>query len=202
MSVFVIKTSQCGHSILPWCRFTPGQMAYELLQSDGFMTKYGSMMMAVSLVACTSWKLERPSAALPPLGQGPAASAKICVVRTSDLARAVTFPTHDNGVLVGATRGPTYFCYLAEPGAHEISIRADEIERATLFADAGRSYYLKQEVDNLFGYVKCHAIWVEEQAARELFDESNYEVLVGVPGSEKLPSNPPFATSKRIASSR
>ena len=59
-----------------------GQVAYELLKSGGSMTKYGSMMMAVSLVACTSWKLERPSGA-------------------------------------------------------------------------------KEEVDNLFGYVKCRAIWVE-----------------------------------------
>ncbi len=117
-------------------------------------------------------------------------------MRTSVLASAVTFPTRDNGVLVGATRGPTHFCYLAEPGEHEISIEADEVERAKLTVEAGKSYFLKQEVDNIFGYVKCRAVWLAETEAKDLFDASTYEVLVGVPGSETLPPNPPHAPSK------
>lgn len=69
-------------------------------------------------------------------------------MRTSVLAAAVTFPTRDNGVLVGATRGPTHFCYLAEPGEHVVTIGADATETATITAEAGRTYVLEQEVDN------------------------------------------------------
>ena len=91
-------------------------------------------------VACTSWKLEQAVSPLQPPSAPPANVAKVCVVRTSVLAAAVTFPAHDNGVLVGATRGPGHFCYLAEPGEHEIAIDADEVEAAKLLAEPGRSY--------------------------------------------------------------
>jgi hypothetical protein len=142
----------------------------------------------VPFVACTSWKLETPVAApINPGGAGPEGAAKVCVARTSVLASAVTFPTHDNGVLVGATRGPGYFCYLAAPGSHTIVTEADEPEVATLQAVAGRAYYLKEEVDNVFGYVKCRAVWVEGEAAANVFEGLSYEALVGVPGREKLP---------------
>jgi hypothetical protein len=127
----------------------------------------------------------------------PETMAKVCVVRTSVLAQAVTFPTRDNGVLVGATRGPTHFCYLAEPGAHEISVEADSVETAKLQAEAGKSYVLKEEVDNIFGYVKCRAVWVDPAAAEDLFQSSYYEVLTGVPGTEALPGSPPVAPARR-----
>ena len=48
--------------------------------------------------------------------------------------------------------------------------------------------------------MKCRAVWVDESAARELFEGTYNEVLVGVPGSETLPPNPPFAPSKKVAS--
>lgn len=162
--------------------------------------KLAIVLLALMPVACTSWKLVSSSAAvLRPTSSPPADAAKVCVVRTSVLAHAVTFPTHDNGALVGATRGPGHFCYVAEPGEHEIAIEADEVENAKLTAEAGKSYFLKQEVDNILGYVKCRAVWVDETEARELFAGTNYEVLVGVPGSEKLPSDPPYAPAKKVA---
>lgn len=156
------------------------------------------LMACLALAGCTSWKLGAPSAtALRPDSPHPPSLAKVCVIRTAVVAIAVTFPTRDNGALVGATSGPTYFCYLAEPGEHEIVIEADEIESARLVAEAGKSYFLKQEVDFLFGYVKCRAVWVIEDEARGLVRASYPGVLVGVPGSETLPTDPPYARAKR-----
>jgi hypothetical protein len=114
------------------------------------------------------------------------------------MAQAVTFPVHDGSMLVGATRGPGHFCYFAEPGRHAIAIEADEVEHAEVIAEPGGRYYLKQEVDNLFGYVKCRAIWVTEPIARELLDGSSSRVLVGVPGSERLPGEVPFAPASKL----
>ena len=75
------------------------------------------------------------------------------MARTSAIAGAVTFPVRDNGVVVGATRGPGHFCYLSDPGRHEIHIEADEVETASLDAAPGVRYYLLQEVENILGYV-------------------------------------------------
>jgi hypothetical protein len=152
------------------------------------------------LTACTSWKLEQVSAPFGPLAPPPEGMAKVCVVRTSVLAAAVTFPTHDDGVLVGATRGPGHFCYFAEPGDHTITVDADEPEMAILHAEPGRNYYLAEEVDNILGWVKCRALWLAETEAKERLDGTYYERLVAVPGTETLPPPVPMAPARVVAS--
>lgn len=157
---------------------------------------------APALVAgCTSWKLAEPqtAAAVTPFDPVPPGVARVCVVRTSILALAVPFPTHDDGVLVGATRGQSFFCYLAQPGSHDIAIDADETEHAHIEAQAGREYFLKEEVDNIFGWVKCRAIWVTPEDARDLVASADHRVLVGVPGSETLPGERPYAPARAVA---
>ena len=149
------------------------------------------------IAGCTSWKLSDPQpASVMPTGPVPPGLARVCVVRTAILALAVPFPTHDNGVLVGATRGQSFFCYLAQPGAHDIAIEADETEHASLDAQAGRAYVLKEEVDNIFGWVKCRAVWVRPDDAPDLLASAEHLVLVGVPGSEKLPGDRPYAPAR------
>lgn len=162
-----------------------------------------SFIFGAVLVGCTSWKLgEPPSDAAHPASPIPQNAAEVCAVRTSVLAQAVTFPTRDNGVLVGATRGPTYFCWFVAAGHHRIEIEADEKAIAYLDAEAGKRYWLKQEVDNIFGIVRCRPVWVTEEVAQQLLEESSHEVLVGVPGDEKLPPSAPIVPSMpRSASS-
>ncbi len=154
---------------------------------------FASIGLAAALTDCTSWKLVEPAAALAPFAPPPPDLAQICIVRTALLGQAVTFPVHDGGVLVGATRGRSHFCYLAAPGHHVITIEADEIERAEVDVQPGSRRYLKQEVDNIFGHVRCRAVWITEAVARELVLASTYRVLVGVPGTERLPDEPPVA---------
>src|SRR5215813_9520930 len=94
-------------------------------------------VLALSAPACASWKLSEPdTVAVHPFLPHPAHVAKVCVIRTSALEHGVTFVSRDNGVLVGATRGPTYFCYYAEPGEHDLSIEADSWASAQLHAQA------------------------------------------------------------------
>lgn len=164
-----------------------------------FISRLASALAALALASgCTSYELAAPATPTAPFAAPPPDRAQICVVRSSILAQAVTFPVRDGAMLVGATRGPGHFCYFAEPGRHTIAIEADEVERAVLIAEPGGRYYLKQEVDNLFGYVKCRAIWVTEPVAHELFDGSSPSVLVGVPSSERLPGEVPFAPASRL----
>jgi hypothetical protein len=148
------------------------------------------------LAGCTSWKLAEPSTPPLTLAAPPAGRAQICVLRTSLLAAAVTFPVRDNGALVGATRGRGSFCYTAAPGRHAIDVEADDTEHAELVAEAGGRYYLAQEVDNVLGWVRCRAVWLAEPVAREKLASLPYRVLVGVPGQERLPGEAPFAAAR------
>ncbi|MDC0672611.1 hypothetical protein [Nannocystis radixulma] len=145
---------------------------------------------------CTSWRLSEPEQPRDAFDPSPPELAQICVFRRSLLAQAVTFPVHDNGVLVGATRGRSHFCYHAAPGRHVIAIKADKLERAEIVAEPGGRYYLEQEVYNTFGHVTCRAVWVADSVAAELVEASTYRVLVGVPGSERLPGEVPFAPAE------
>ena len=153
------------------------------------------------LVACSSYSLAEPKA--PPIAAfGPAPRtdvATVCVIRPSHLAMAVTFAVHDDGRLVGATRGESWFCYFAEPGAHRIvSSTGDSTDRdgeATLAAEAGKRYWLHQDYDNVFGVIVDKLQWVDEARARDLMDQGkcDYKTLSGVPGDEVLPPPVPVA---------
>jgi len=153
---------------------------------------------SVFVGGCTSWKLSQPdTVAVHPFLPQPSHLAKVCVIRTSVLSDGVTFVSRDNGVLVGATRGPTHFCYYAEPGEHDLAIEAEAWASAKLRAEAGQSYYLKEEVALDHGKVRGEGIWVDEAIARALVDNSDYAVLVGAPGRERVPGDLPFAPAKR-----
>lgn len=156
-----------------------------------------ALVALTSLAGCTPWKLAEPARApLDPMGAPPPGLAQVCVVRSSVVAWALTFPVRDNGVVVGATRGPGHFCYLSDPGWHQLKIEADEVEVAYLYAAPGGRYYLLQEVENIFGYVKCRAVWVDESIAREEIEWTPYTTLVGVPGEERLPGAVPRAPAR------
>jgi hypothetical protein len=140
---------------------------------------------------CYSYELRKPGA--PPVDAFAEVDGvgQICVLRPHWHAAAVTAVVHDDGRLVGATRGPTYFCYAAEPGHHVIDSKADTAEDATIEVEPGHRYYLHQIVDNIFGVVRTRLAWVTEDEAHRLIAKCGYRVLVGVPGNEELPSAGP-----------
>ncbi len=146
---------------------------------------------ALLVGGCYSYGLRKP--ATPPVDAFAALDGvgQICVMRPHWHAAAVTAVVHDDGQLVGATRGPTYFCYAAEPGHHVIDSKADTDEDATVDVEPGKRYYLHQIVDNIFGVVRTRLAWVTEDEAHRLIARCGYRVLTSVPGDERLPSPAP-----------
>ena len=66
----------------------------------------GLVVACLAIAGCSSWKLSTPpTTALGPESVPPPGSAKVCVIRTAVVAIALTFPTRDNGALVGANNG-------------------------------------------------------------------------------------------------
>jgi hypothetical protein len=157
--------------------------------------RFWSGVLAMGAVAgCDSYALRKPTIVpVHAFGAVPAHHAQVCVVRPHWMAWTVTAVVRDNDVLVGATRGPTYFCYRIRPGRHRITSRADTTEAAVLVAAPGRRYYLHQNVDNLFGVVRTRLAWVDETRAHSLVVRCGYRELAEVPGSERLPDATPVA---------
>lgn len=156
------------------------------------MPRPGPLVCAALLAAaCNHYHLaparEVAEFAVQPFVPDVAAFSVVCMIRTSTLAAGVTFVAYDNGVLVGATRGPTFFCYRAAPGIHHIAVLTqDETETHDVEVIPGERYYLHQGVLNVFGLVRTRGVWVDETTARGLVTQSRHVVLIGAPARERL----------------
>ncbi|MGZ3451625.1 MAG: hypothetical protein ACXVEF_18585 [Polyangiales bacterium] len=150
------------------------------------------LLLVLSATGCTAWHFTEPKTPpVEPFSPPPKGLAEVCVLRPHLLASAVTFSVKDNGMLVGATRGASYFCYWAQPGNHHIQSEGDDVEEANLFAVEGTRYYLHQDVHNMLGYVTSPLEWVSETEARGMVSRCDYRVLEDVPsGMTRPPANP------------
>jgi hypothetical protein len=132
------------------------------------------------------------------LGPVPAGSAQVCVVRPEVTSSQVSMMVHDNGRLVGATRGTTFFCYLASPGDHQITSADDDTGPQFFHAQGGARYWLHQEVVDLAGHTHAHLDWVDESTALELLESCEARVRVSIPGHENEPATQPFAPAQKL----
>jgi hypothetical protein len=147
-------------------------------------------VLALLLVgACARPAAEPPA---PPTG-----SAQVCVVRPESLASEVTMEVRDNGRVVGATRGSSYFCYLAAPGEHQITSIDDDTGPTLLRAAPGARYWIHQEVTTLGGDVHAHLDFVDEPTAQAMLDRVDTRVLVAVRGHEDREDAMPIAAARR-----
>lgn len=151
---------------------------------------------ALLCAACSAYEprvLDQPPAEL---AESPAEVARICVYRPHRVAALVPAVVHDNGRLVGMTRGPSYFCYLAEPGRHTIVTRyGDDIDaelgtddHATTFVDIapGERRWLHHDVT---GIMRLAVRWEDDPArAEQDVAGCRYVALQRAPvGDEPLP---------------
>jgi hypothetical protein len=132
------------------------------------------------------------------LGPQPAGVAQVCVVRPASIAAQTTMTVRDNGRVVGATRGRTYVCWLAAPGAHQITSDDDDTGPTLFRAEAGARYWLHQELFEVGGMAHAHLDWVDEEAAVELLDACDTRVRVSVPGHEDHPAAQPIVPATRM----
>lgn len=146
----------------------------------------------LSVVGCSSYGFVEPKTPpIQPFAVPPSDLAQVCVVRPHILAGAVTFAVRDNGRLVGATRGASYFCYFAMPGRHHITSEADDTEMSDVVMLQATRYYVHQKVKNVMGWVTSPLEWVPETEARSMIAKCDYRVVTEVPdGVVRPPVNP------------
>lgn len=151
-----------------------------------------ALLLLLGAAACSAYEhraLDRPP---DELAAPPPDAATICVYRPHRLAALVPAVVHDNGRLVGVTRGPSYFCYLAEPGRHTLVTRygddidaefgTDDIRAATVDVAAGERHYLHHDVT---GILRIATVWQPDGArAERAITGCTYLALRGVPPGE------------------
>lgn len=150
-----------------------------------------SVLAVTAAAACSPYTLgdppESPDLATQPFIPYLDSMASVCIIRTSQVAQAVTFVVHDNDVLVGATRGPTWFCYRAQPGRHRIVMRSEDgSQRFDVDLEERGRYYFDQGLRYTFGIVIPQGQWVDEPVARELLPRSRHRLLQGAPAKETM----------------
>lgn len=72
--------------------------------------------------------------------------ANIYLYRNEQLGAAVTMPVMLNGKLMGRTAAKTYFLWQVAPGTHEITSIGEDTSTLKLTTEAGRNYYVWQEM--------------------------------------------------------
>lgn len=156
-------------------------------------------LVAVLAAGCSSYQVSQPKVAvLHPFAPIPRDFARVCAIRTELYAAQLAFPTYDNDQLVGVTKGPTYFCYEAEPGDHVVRIDSDPPFAIDLHAEAGKSYYIHQQVPVEL-VPRCMATMVDEARAKELVEASTYEIT-SIAHGEAAPAPIPYAKAIKSAS--
>ncbi len=106
------------------------------------------IVVGVSTVSsgCSGYHMQRTAAAPSAVSSPPPAGlSTICVFRPHGLGTSVIAAVSDNGTIVGATDGSSYFCYLAEPGPHRI--RVSDAPKLALHAKQGKRYYLMHDLN-------------------------------------------------------
>ncbi|HLV21597.1 MAG TPA: hypothetical protein VKZ49_11970 [Polyangiaceae bacterium] len=109
-------------------------------------------------------------------------AATICVFRPHGLGTSVVAPVSDNGTVVGATEGSSYFCYLAEPGKHKL--RAADAPALTLEVDVGEQYHVVHELN----VAKDRLVRVTSESAQGLASYCNFMSLRQTPEGVAVPA--------------
>ena len=129
---------------------------------------------------------DAPPLPIDPLASPPDGLGQVCVIRPHSIGALLTIPVRDNGTLVGATQGPSYFCYFAQPGLHRITMQLSGELAVDAQVDSGRTLYLHQHIR--VGADRFYPISLE--AARPMLERCDYSQLVEAPGEELLAEAP------------
>ena len=155
------------------------------------LCRAGLLLLAAALG--TLFGCARPELVFPdlppvdPLAEPAYGLAQICIIRPHTWAMLDTVPIEDNGRLVGATRGPSYFCYAAQPGVHRIEL-VEYKPRPTLELKvaAGQRSYVHLHV----GIGRYRLTVLPEDRVQEQLDKCEYSQLVETPNMAVYTESP------------
>jgi hypothetical protein len=117
-----------------------------------------------------------------PLGPPPYGLAQVCLIRPHTWSLLHKIPLEDNGQLVGATRGPSFFCYVAHPGSHQLDMPEETSAPIELELAAGQRVYVHQRVQ--VGSTSLRLLPSDEANLLRMLEKCEYSTLLDWPGKE------------------
>jgi len=126
----------------------------------------------LTLVLVMSGCASVPMASLDDDAQGKLFAVKpdksnIYVYRNEGFGGAITMTVSLDGKVAGQSGPQTYFLWEVAPGSHEIASHAEDVSKLTLTTEAGKSYYVWQEVKMGFWMARSLLQQVDEETGRK-----------------------------------
>jgi Protein of unknown function (DUF2846) len=103
--------------------------------------------------------------------------AKIYVLRPSIFASAVRMKVFCNDKLIGATGPKSYLCWTVNPGEYVVRGNSENKDYFTVYAQAGKSYYIKQSPKMGWIIARVSLDPMDEKKAKVLLEKLKKPVL-------------------------
>ena len=84
---------------------------------------------------------------------------------------AVSYKVYDNGTRIGGLPNGAYFVYQAKPGVHKFTASTEVTDEKSLTVEAGKTYYIRGEVQMGAFVGRPHLIIVDKQEAEGAIKE-------------------------------
>jgi hypothetical protein len=97
--------------------------------------------------------------------------AKIYVYRNETFGAAIKLPVALDGRLVGDTASKTYFLFVVPPGEHKLITKAENDSILPLMVEAGRNYFVWQEIKMGLWAARANLQLVDELTGRKGVEE-------------------------------
>lgn len=97
--------------------------------------------------------------------------AKIYVYRNEKFGAAIKLPVALDGRLVGDTASKTYFLFVVPPGEHKLITKAENDSILPLMVEAGRNYFVWQEIKMGLWAARANLQLVDELTGRKGVEE-------------------------------
>jgi hypothetical protein len=94
--------------------------------------------------------------------------ARIYVVRPTTMGCGVPMKVSDGGQLIGQTGPKSYLCWERNPGAVEITSKAENKAKLPLNAEPGKAYYIQQHVRMGILYARNKLTLLNEAEGKEM----------------------------------
>ena len=136
------------------------------------MRKQGLMGLLLALAVLLTGCVSVPMASDAEDGAAKAFAAKpdranVYVYRNETFGAAIPMTVSINGRVAGQTGPQTYFMWEVEPGLHEISSHAETVSTIQITAQAGKSYYIWQEVKMGLFMARSQLQQMDEETGRK-----------------------------------
>ncbi len=107
----------------------------------------GGGLLSLVLAGCSAYSVRVGAAPASVDSAKESGLARLCVVRKTAIGAALTTPIRDNGLVVGATEGPSWFCWHAGPGLHTLTTEVSDAPALELDVLAGEERLIEHRVN-------------------------------------------------------